>query len=287
MSISPTLIVELAIDGVARGLLLALLGAGITMVFGLGEVLNLAQGIFAVLGALLALEAINSGILIPAALMLGIIGVGALGFVIDQVLLSSVYRSEGDERILVAIFVTLGLTLALEGILFQFYSYSFALPIDTPRFQIFGLSILGTSVMNIVVASIILAALFAFLRYTYVGKAARTLVEDEVGATLCGVNARRMRTIIFVLSAMLAAAAGILWGITTNLSPASGFDLAVKALIVSIVGGVRNIPGTVIAGIGLGVVLTFANLLIGTYLGLIAMFVAAMIALVVRQEVIA
>lgn len=280
-------LVAVAIDGIGNGLLLALLGVGITLVFGLGELLNLAQGIFAVLGALLALEFVDVGVPLPAAIVLSLVAIAAFSLVVDRGLLSSVYKSEGDERIMVGIFVTLGLTLAIEGLLFVYRPYRFSLPYDVESVQAFGTFVRGASLLNILVASVVIAALFVFLRRTYLGNAARTITQDEVGASLCGINTRRMRTIIFVTSAALAAVAGLLAGIGGSLSAASGFELTVQALIVSIVGGVRNVPGTVVAGVGLGLVLAYANFFIGSYLALIAMFVAAMAAIAVRQEAFA
>lgn len=277
-------LVAVAIDGIGTGLLLALLGVGITLVFGLGEVLNLAQGVFAVLGALFALEAINAGVPAPLAIVAGLVGIGAVAVLVDRVLLGSVYRSKGDERILVGIFVTLGLTLAIEGLLFNVRSYRFSLPMDVQTVEAFGIFIRGASLLNVVVSGLVIGTLFLFLRRTYLGKAARTITQDEVGASLCGVDTRRIRAIIFVTSAVIAGVAGLLLGVGGSLSAASGFELTVQALIVSIVGGVRNVPGTIAAGVGLGLVLAFANFFIGSYLALIAMFVAAMLAIVARQE---
>ena len=279
-------LVAVAIDGIGNGLLLALLGAGITLVFGLGELLNLAQGIFAVLGALFALEIANRGVPLPAAIVLSIVAIAAVGLLIDRVILGSVYKSEGDERIMVGIFVTLGLTLAIEGLLFVYRPYRFSLPYDVETVEAFGMFIPGASLVNIGVAVVVIGALFLFLRGTYLGNAARTITQDEVGASLCGIDTRRMRALIFATSAVLAAVAGVLTGVGGSLSAASGFELTVQALIVSIVGGVRNVPGTVVAGVGLGLVLAFANFFIGSYLALIAMFVTAMLAIAVRQEAI-
>jgi len=280
-------LVAVAIDGIGNGLLLALLGVGITLVFGLGELLNLAQGIFAVLGALVALEFVELGVPLPAAVVLSLLAIAAFSLLVDRGLLSSVYRSEGDERIMVGIFVTLGLTLAIEGLLFVYRPYRFTLPYDVDSVQAFGTFIRGASLLNILVASVVIAALFVFLRRTYLGNAARTITQDEVGASLCGIDTRRMRTIIFVTSAAIAAVAGLLAGIGGSLSAASGFELTVQALIVSIVGGVRNVPGTVVAGVGLGLVLAYANFFIGSYLALIAMFATAMAAIAVRREAFA
>lgn len=286
-------VVEIGIVGLSTGFRLALLGAGITLVFGLGEVLNLSQGIFAVVAAVIAYEMMSTGPLLglglplPVAIIAGIVGIGLLALVIDRGLLSSVYKSEGDQRILVGIFVTLGVALALEGILDLEYSYRFSLPVDIPTFRPLGLVILGGDVINIVVGAIILVALFLFLQRTYLGKATRTLTQNEVGAELCGVNTRRMRTFIFVVSAMLAGAAGLLQVMSTNIAPASGFGLTTNGLIVAIVGGVSDVRGTVFAGVGLGLVLSYANFFIGSSVALIILFLTATVVILFRKEALA
>jgi branched-chain amino acid transport system permease protein len=286
-------IVEIGIVGLSTGFRLALLGAGITLVFGLGEVLNLSQGIFAVVAAVFALEMMSTGPLLglglplPVALIVGLAGIGLVALVIDRGLLSSVYRSEGDERILVGIFVTLGVALALEGILDLEYSYRFSLPIDLPTFRPLDLVILGGDLLNIVVGAVILLLLFLFLQRTYLGKATRTLTQNEVGAELCGVDTRRMRTLIFVLSALLAGSAGLLQVMGNNISPAAGFGLTTNGLIVAIVGGVRDVRGTVIAGLGLGLVSTFANFYIGSSVAVIILFLTAAAVILLREEALA
>lgn len=283
-------IAEIGIVGLSTGMRLALLGAGITLVFGLGEVLNLSQGILAVLTAVIALEFAGGGELIglalpvPVAALVALLGIGLFSLAVDRGLLSSVYQSEGDERILVGIFVTLGIALALEGLLDLRYSYRFSLPVDLPTFRPAGLVVLGGDLLNIALGGIILAALFLFLRRTYLGKATRTLTQNEVGAELCGVDTRKMRTLIFVLSALLAGAAGLLQVTATNISPSVGFGLTTNGLIVAIVGGVRDVRGTVIAGIGLGFVVTFSNYYIGSSVALIILFLTATVAIIFRQE---
>jgi len=272
-----------AIDGVGTGLLLALLGVGITLVFGLGEILNLAQGVFAVLAALFTLEAIDAGAPVPLAIAVGLVGLGVVAVLVDGLLLGRIYDAEPDERILVGIFVTLGLTLAIQGLLYNVQSYRFSLPMKVQSVRALGIVIRGPSLLNIVVSGLVIGALFLFLRRTFLGKAARTITQDEFGAHLCGVDTRRVRLLIFVTSAVIAGVAGLLQGVGGSLSAASGFELTVQALIVAIVGGVRNVPGTVVAGVGLGLVLAFANFYIGSYLALIAMFGAAMLAIAARR----
>lgn len=282
-----TTLIEIAIDGIGLGMLFALLGAGITLIFGMGEILNLAQGVFAVLTALVVLEAVNAGVPLPAAVALSLVAIAAFGLAIDRALLGSVYRSTGEERIIVGIFVTLGITVAIEALLFMRYPYRFALQVDLPTVRALGLVVRGSSLLNVAVGAVVLGALFGFLQRTYLGYATRTITQDEVGARVCGVDTRRIRTVIFVLAAVLAGVAGLLQGMGTSLAASSGFALTVQALIVSIVGGVRDVRGTVAAGLGLGLVVAYANFFVGTYLSTIAMLAAAMLALVARREELA
>lgn len=279
-----TTLIEITIDGIGTGILWALLGAGITLVFGLGEVLNLAQGIFAVIGAAVAFELMLIGVGLYPAIVGAIIALMVLSYVIDKVILTSVYRSEGEERILVAIFVTLGILLIAEGLLLARYPGTFGLPGGLPGFDLFGLRIRGSSIQNIIVGLIVIPGLFVFLNYTYLGNAAKTIASNEIGAHLCGVDVRRMRTIIFVVSGALAAIAGLLYAIGTSISVGGAFQLTVFALIVSIVGGVRDVQGTIYAGVGLGVVFSYANYLVGSYIAMVILFAAVMASVALKSE---
>jgi branched-chain amino acid transport system permease protein len=280
-------VIELISGGVARGLLFALLGAGITLIFGLGNILNISIGIFAVIAAVAAVE-FTKFVPSPAVgAVLGVATVGVLGLTVDRTLLSLVYREEGEDRILLGIFVTIGLLLFIEGIMFVYYPLSYSLPHSVPELSIGSVTILGSSVAQISVASVVLLALFLFLRSTYLGKATRTVFQDETGAVLCGIDIRQVRTLIFVISVMLAGTAGILQSLGSSITAAGAFELTSFAIIVSIVGGVRNIRGTVAAGLLLGLVITFGNFLIGAFISKMILFGVAVLVLLLRPEEIA
>jgi branched-chain amino acid transport system permease protein len=284
--VTATTLAEVAIDGLAQGMFLTLLGVGITLVFGLGEVLNLAIGAFAVSAVLIATSIIGAGLSVPVAAVLAVLAVGLFSLVVDQTLLEQVYKSEGEERILLGIFVTLGLAEVLTGTLNNLYSSRYSLPVDLPSVSIGSVSIVGSSVFVIVVSTIILVSLFVFLRRTFLGKATRTVFQDEEGALLVGVNPRRIRTLIFVLSSVIAAIAGLTSAVGSVVSVGSGFQFTIFALIVAIVGGVRSLEGAVGAGIILGFVTTYANFFIGSYVATLLLFAAAVAVLVFNPEVI-
>ncbi|WP_254861969.1 branched-chain amino acid ABC transporter permease [Halovivax gelatinilyticus] len=278
---------EIAVDALARGLLFALLGAGITLVFGLGNVLNLSLGVFAVIAVIVGSELVPVVPNAAIAAICGIVAVAALGLATDRALLSSVYRSDGEERILLGIFVTLGLAIMLDGLLYAEYPLQYGIPHGVDTMTVAGVMIRGSSLVVIVVAASILLALFLFLRRTTLGNATRTIFQDETGALLCGINPRRIRSLIFVLSVSLAGVAGILWSLQSTVGAESAFEFTIYAIIVSIVGGVRNIEGTIVAGLLLGFISVFGNYFIGSYEAMILLFAFAVAVLIIRPEEVA
>ena len=283
--VSVSTLAAITVDGLAFGASLALLGVGITLVYGLGEVLNLAIGAFAVIAAISASLLTSEGVTLPVAALAGLGLVGVFGLVIDRTLLSLVYRSDGEERILLGIFTTLGLAVMLEGILVNFVSSRYSLPLGIEPIDLGTTVVTGTSVVSIIVAAVVLLVLFAFLNRTFLGKATRTIFQDERGAQLVGIDPRKIRTLVFVLSAVVAGLAGLLVAARSNIGVGNAFQFTTFALIVSIVGGVRSLVGAVVAGAVLGLVNTLANFFIGSYFATIILFGAAIVFLLFRPEV--
>ncbi|ELY98932.1 MULTISPECIES: branched-chain amino acid ABC transporter permease [Natrialba] len=278
---------EFAIDGITQGLVLALLGLGITIVFGLGGVLNLSIGVFSAIAVVIAIELLGITSSLPLSIVLAVVAVTGLGLVVDKSLLSFVYRSEGEERVLLGIFVTLGLATLLDGLLVIARPSSYSLSVGVPSTTVFGAQIRGSSIAIIVISLALFAGLYYFFRRTYLGRATRTVLQDETGAVLCGISPRKMRTLVFVLSASIAAVAGILYSFTQQVGAAEGFELTILALIVSIVGGVTSIVGAVAAGLVLGLIATFTSAYVGAYVAEIALFAAAIVALLLQPEQVA
>lgn len=284
--VAASTLIEVTIDGLAQAMFLMLLGVGITLVFGLGEVLNLAIGMFAVGAILIAHTLGQMGIAIPIAMIVSVLAVGLFSLLVDKTLLELVYKSEGEERILLGIFVTLGLATALEGLFILRYASEYSLRLGLPSTDVGPVNIVGSVLAIIVLGTIILAVLFAFLRKTFIGKATQTVFQDEVGSLLVGVDPRRMRTLVFVLSSVVAALAGVLFALGATVRVEDSFTFTIYALIVAIVGGVRNIEGAVVAGFVLGLVMNYANFFVGSYLASLILFGAAAVVLLVNPEVI-
>ena len=126
--------------------------------------------------------------------------------------------------------------------------------------------------------------LFAFLKLTLLGKVIRSIIQNETGAGLCGINPGRIRTLIVTLSAMMAGLGGVAQGLFSTLGAEMGNELTSFALIVAVVGGVRSINGTLAAGVLLGIVNAFASYYVGAYLTLIILLGTAVFTILLRPE---
>lgn len=273
----------LLIDGLSRGLLYAMLGLGITLVFGLGGVLNLALGAFMIIAILLTIELASTVPVIVAA-AIAIVATALFGLFLDRTLFRLVYRSEGEERLLLGIFTTLGLAITLQGALSLRYTGEFSMPVHIGSVELLTIFVRGSSLLIIVASLITLGGMYLFFSRTYIGLATRTIMQDETGAVLCGIDTQRMRTFVFVLSITIAGFAGVLYGTSFETSVTGSFNLTVIAIIVSIVGGVTSILGVVLAGVLLGILTTFIGAYLGAYISTIALFGIAIIVLLVKPE---
>ena len=273
------------VDGIVQGLQLSLMAVGITLIFGLGGVLNLAHGQFAVVGGVATAVSLGAGVNPVLACVLGVLAAGVFGLIVDRILLVPAYRSAGEERLLLGLLITLGLSFVVNGFLdYRFPDVALTLSLPRPSFTVAGVTVRTASAVAALIAIVAFALLFAFLRGTLLGKVIRSIIQNEVGAGLCGINPARIRTLIVVLSGMMAGLGGVAQGIFSSLGTEMGNELTSFALIVAVVGGVRSINGTLAAGVLLGIVNAFASYFVGAYLTLLILLGTAAVTILVRPQ---
>jgi len=278
-------VIAVFVDGVIQGLQLSLMAVGITLIFGLGGVLNLAHGQFAVVGGVATAVSLGAGLNPALACVLGVLAAGLFGLLVDRILLVPAYRSTGEERLLLGLLITLGLSFVVNGFLdYRFPDVALTLSLPRPSFTVAGVTVRTASAVAALIAIVAFALLFAFLRGTLLGKVIRSIIQNEVGAGLCGINPARIRTLIVVLSGMMAGLGGVTQGIFSSLGTEMGNELTSFALIVAVVGGVRSINGTLAAGVLLGIVNAFASYLVGAYLTLLILLGTAAITILLRPQ---
>lgn len=273
------------LDGIVFGLQLGLLASGLTLVYGLGGVLNLAYGQMAVISAMVVLFAMDAGISVWPAVGLGLLAGGLLGLLLDLTILRPVYRLRGEARVLLSLLLTLGVAFIVDGFLnWRIAGSALSLHIGGGAVEILGVDMRRGNLVASAITLVAFAALFVFFRYTTLGRAVRSVIEDEEGARLVGIDPSRMLRLILVLSGVLAAVVAITQSMVRPVDVHSGFELTVFALIVTVVGGLGSVPGALLAGVILGIINSIAATYIGTFLSLIILLGAAAVTILIRPS---
>ncbi len=272
---------QVIVNGILLGGIYALLGVGMTMIFGIVKLTNLAHGEFVIIGAYAStLLARFLGVdplltLIITVPLMFIIGVILQSGLINRVML------KGAEP---ALLVTFGLSIIIQDLLLLLFttdaqhataSYS------TKTISLFGN--VSISVLDIIIFAVSLLTIFAltmFLKKTYLGKSIRATSDDTQAASLMGVNVKRTYAIAMGIAMATAAIAGLCVGIKWTFYPSSGGSYLLIAFGVVVIGGMGSIPGTLVAGLVFGL----AQVIGGANYGMLVSYIILIIMLAVRPQ---
>ncbi len=273
------------LDGIVLGLQFGLLAAGLTLVYGLGGVLNLAYGQISVISAMVVLFSIEAGIPALWAAGIGMVAGALVGWLMDLTILRPVYRLKGESRVLLSLLLTLGVAFVVDGFLnWRYPLKGLTLHIGGGAVEILGVPMRRGSLVASAITLVAMALLFAFFRGTTLGRAVRSVIEDQEGARLVGIDPHRMFRLILILSGVLAALVGVTRSMVAPVNVTAGFSITVFALIVTVVGGLGSVSGALLAGIILGIINSIAASAIGTFMSLIILLVAAAVTIVIRPS---
>lgn len=250
------------VNAVVNGLLLggfyALVAMGLSLVFGVLRLINLAHGEILVAGAYLAYVLGNSFGLDPfVALPLVVVVVGLLAYLLQRYLLTGllVKRPEG------AMVATFGLALLAQGIFAQLFTSqpkSLNSALSTSGLTLLGVQIRTVYVLAFVVGGVICAAVHLTLTRTRLGAMVRAAAADPATAGLMGIDTRRVYAATFAVGAAIAALAGVLVGVTFSVTPTTGTQYLLVGIAVVVLGGVGNVLGTFLGALFLGLVQSLA-----------------------------
>ncbi len=272
------------VDGLIGGLQLGLLAVGLTLLYGLGGILNLAHGQIAVFGGIVGAAVLDADLGMPAAAVAAVASALALGLVLDQSIMRPVYKRRGEERILLSLLVTLGVSFVIDGVLvWRYPSEALTMRVGTGgAVDVLGITIRQGSLWASAITIVAIGAVIVFLQYTRTGRAVRSVIEDETGAQLVGVNPATVRTVIFGLSGALAGLFAVTQSMTSPVTSSSGVSYTILALIVTVVGGLGSARGALLAGVLLGVVNAVSAAEIGSYITAIILLAAAALTILLR-----
>ena len=268
------------VNGIVTGMILALVASGLTLIFGIMDVVNFAHGELFMLGAYVGVITLAATGDFWIALVVASLIVGLLGAAIHVVVL----RPLLGRHPLTTILATFGISLVLQNYaLWQFGPV--ARKIQEPftgHFSLFYLDYPWYRLVIALLSAVIIGALWLFLKFGTYGIWIRATTQDRVMAQAMGIPVPWVLTFVFAIGAGMAAASGVLFGPLVGVNHAMGLDWVLKAFIVVVVGGMGNLWGSVAAAIFISLLEAYASLLVSPAQAVIASFAVLILTLLFR-----
>jgi branched-chain amino acid transport system permease protein len=268
------------INGVVTGMILALVASGLTLIFGIMDVVNFAHGELFMLGAYVGTTVLVTTGNFWLALLVASVTIALLGAVIQITTLRPLLGRDP----LTTILATFGISLVLQN--YALWQYGpVARKIQEPFTGHFTLFYLDYPYYRIVIALLsaaIIGALYLFLKYGTYGIWIRATTQDRVMAAAMGIPVPLVHTVVFAIGAGMAAASGVLFGPLVGVNHAMGLDWILKAFIVVVVGGMGNLGGSILASIFISLLEAYASLWVSPAQAVIFSFVALILTLLLR-----
>ena len=228
------------------------MATGLTLIFGVMDIINVAQGILVILGAYLSYALnVHLGIDPFVGLLITIPTLFVVGVVIERAFIG---RLKGPEKTAMSILVTYAVSLLIEGALNMIFSTNdvqiSAWYVDR-SFRIFGVYIAYIYLFGFIMAAILLGALYFMLYRTRFGASVRASLADQTAAALIGIDVRRVSTICFGIGVAVTAAGGMIYGATGSFNASTSYDLISRLLIIIVLGGMGSMVGALVASIAM------------------------------------
>lgn len=269
-------------SGLIFGSLLALSAVGLSLIFGVLEVPNFAQGEFAVLGGFVVV-ALEPYVGLPVSIVGAILVTFVAGVLTEKILIARFY-GRGEAFFLQTFFATFAVTIISQNVLLKLtggVNYQIGVP-DLGSVIILGVDINTMRLLAGVIAVAILFGLYVFTRRTYLGLAMRAVADDNQGAAYVGIDRNRLYMLTFAVGAMLTGVTGILYGSLFSLYSGLGVELTAFAFLIVVIGGVGSFYGTFVASLLIGLIDSFTAFFIGSRYRLFAVFFVLMLTLIMR-----
>ncbi len=270
--------------GILLGGLYALIALGLSLVFGVMRLINIAHGDLVLLSSYLAFTLMSSlGIDPILSLIIGMPVLFAIGFAIQRYFMNRAFRISMEAPLIIAF----GISIILQN-LYQIVWTPLSRGL-TPSYALESLGAGGLRIplvylLDFIVAIVVMLFLREFLRRTYLGKAINAASQDRGASQLMGINTTRVYAFAFAIAMVFAAIAGVFLGLTFPFTPQSGVSFLIIAFGVVILGGLGSILGTFIGGLIMGLAQTLGGYFLGAAAQLLVAYLIVLIVLGARPQ---
>jgi branched-chain amino acid transport system permease protein len=244
-------IYQAIVDGILGGGVYALMAVGLTLIFGVLDIINIAQGILVVVGAYLSYAL---SVHLHIDLFLGLLVTVPAMFVIGVVIhLAFIRPLRGRERTSMSLLACYAVAIIAEGVLYKVFGPNYeSLQASYVRssLRVFGFYLPYIYLYGFALAVALVVALYWLLYRTKFGRSVRATMQDQTAARLIGINVNRVAALTFGIGVAVTAAGGMVYGATSGgFNPNSGYDLISRLLAIIILGGLGSIGGALAAAV--------------------------------------
>ncbi len=276
---------DIFLSGLINGNAYALVALGLSLVIGVANVVNFAQGSFFSIGAMVGWFVTNTwGLPLWLGVIAAIVVTGAIGYVTNLVAV----KPFAGRAPIAAVLATIAVMIILDNLtqlVFGSESRRFDSGLPETRFSLGGISIGVIDIVIVVTVAVLLVVLTFFLKYSAFGLAVRAASQDREAAAQMGVPVNRVQSVAFMISAALGGVAGVLVGVYfTNISPTQGFQVGLAGMAAATLGGLGSLPGAVVGGLALGVLEAFGSAWMGDAFRQVITFGSLLVVLWIRPQ---
>ena len=272
------------IMGILMGGLYALIALGLSLVFGVMKLINVAHGDLVVTGTYFAYACFTIMGLDPIlSLILGAPVMFVFGYAIQKFLMSRSFGVSMEAPLIIAF----GLSLVLQNlnqVLWTPLSRGLTTDYAFKSFNIGEVYIPLPYLLNFIAALVVMLVLRTFLSKTYLGKAISAASQNKRGALLMGINPNRIYALTFAIAMATAAVAGVFLGLTFPFTPTTGVSFLIISFGVIVVGGMGSMLGTFIGGMVLGLAQTLGSHFFGDAAQMLVAYLIVLVALTIRPQ---
>jgi branched-chain amino acid transport system permease protein len=255
-------IYEAIVDGILIGGVYALMAVGLTLIFGVLDIINIAQGVLVILGAYLSYVL---SVHLHIDLFLGLLITVPVMFVIGIAMYWAFIRPlRGHERTSMSLLASYSVAIIIEGILYWIFSPNYVqlnASYVTASVRVLGFYLPHIYLYGFVLAVALVVLLYLMLYRTRFGRSVRATMQDQVAARLIGVDVTRVAALTFGIGVAVTAVGGMMYGATSGgFNPNSGYDLISRLLAIIILGGLGSIAGALAASVFMMTVESVVNI---------------------------
>jgi len=263
-----------------NGMILALVASGLTLIFGIMDIVNFAHGDLFMLGAYIGTTAFLTSGNFWLALGVAMVAMALLGGVLQTTALRPLLGRDP----LTTILATYGLSLIIEN--YALWQYGpvprkISEPV-TGHFQLFYVEYPWYRLVIALMSAAMIGALYLFMKHGKHGIWIRATTQDRTMAAAMGIPVPWVHTVVFAIGAAMAAASGVLFGPTVGISHTMGFDFTLRAFVVVVVGGMGNLGGSILASIFVSLLESLASIWVSPAQAVIVSFIALILTLLIR-----